>query len=155
MFQILSIILFLKIKCAVLTASKFYLIARFAHFIYVYNILNGLKKQYLINTSKIYFIYILLHIYVAFQTFITFFYVNRRKYWFRANFRLPFFDRFTRFGMSWTRFDYFWKMSVCESVCVFICVSVCVFVKKKFVASVARELMHSIIWNFIFSDIVT
>ena len=30
----------------------------------------------------------------------TFFYVSRRKYWFRANFRFPVFDGFTRFGMS-------------------------------------------------------
>ena len=29
-----------------------------------------------------------------------FFYVNRRKYWFRENFRLPVFDGFTRFGIS-------------------------------------------------------
>ena len=31
---------------------------------------------------------------------ITFFYISRRKYWFRANFRFPVFDGFTRFGMS-------------------------------------------------------
>ena len=30
----------------------------------------------------------------------TFFYVSRRKYWFRANFRFPVFDGFTPFGMS-------------------------------------------------------
>ena len=30
----------------------------------------------------------------------TFFYISRRKYWFRANFRFPVFDGFTRFGMS-------------------------------------------------------
>ena len=32
-------------------------------------------------------------------SFFTFFYINRRKYWFRANFRFPVFDGFTRFGM--------------------------------------------------------
>ena len=48
----------------------------------------------------------------------TFFYINRKKYWLHENFRLPVFDRFTRFRMSWTRFDYFWKMSVCLCVCV-------------------------------------
>ena len=32
--------------------------------------------------------------------FITFFYISRRKYWFRANFRFPVFDGFARFGMS-------------------------------------------------------
>ena len=32
--------------------------------------------------------------------FITFFYINRRKYWFRANFRFPVFDVFTCFGVS-------------------------------------------------------
>ena len=78
--------------------------------------------------------------------FLTFFYIDRRKYWFRANFRFPVFDRFTRFGMSWTRFDYFWKMSVCLSVCVSVCVC-----DKNFVASVARELMHGISRNFILS----
>ena len=31
---------------------------------------------------------------------IAFFYINRRKYWFRANFRFPVFDEITRFGMS-------------------------------------------------------
>ena len=30
----------------------------------------------------------------------TFFYISRRKYWFRANFRFPVFNGFTRFGMS-------------------------------------------------------
>ena len=30
----------------------------------------------------------------------TFFYINRRKYWFRANFRFPVFDGFTPFRMS-------------------------------------------------------
>ena len=65
----------------------------------------------------------------------SFFYKNRRKYWFGGNFRLPVFDRFTRFRMSWTRFDYF-------------CLSIW---DKNFVASVARELLHGISWNFIFS----
>ena len=77
-------------------------------------------------------------------SFITFFYVSWRKYWFRANFRFPVFDGFTRFGMSWTRFDYFWKMSVSLSVCLCVC-------DKNFVASVARELMNRISWNFIFN----
>ena len=31
----------------------------------------------------------------------------RWKYWIRKNFRLPVFDGFTCFEMSWTRFDYF------------------------------------------------
>ena len=31
----------------------------------------------------------------------------RRKYWIRENFRLPVFDGFTCFEMSWTRFDHF------------------------------------------------
>ena len=55
---------------------------------------------------------------------IIFFYKSRRKYWFHENFRFPIFDRFSRFGMSWTWFDYFWKMSVCLSVCVSVCVCV-------------------------------
>ena len=74
-------------------------------------------------------------------------YMSRKKYWFRANFPFPVFDGITRFGMSWTRFDYFWKMSVC--VCVSVCVS-CVW-EKNFVPSVAQELMNRISWNFIFS----
>ena len=36
---------------------------------------------------------------LSFKLF-TFFYVSRRKYWFRANFRFPVFDGFTRCGMS-------------------------------------------------------
>ena len=62
--------------------------------------------------------------------FFTFFYVSRRKYWFRANFRFPVLDGFTRFGMSWTRFDYFWKMSVCLCVCVSVSLCVCVSMTK-------------------------
>ena len=58
---------------------------------------------------------------IYFSFFITFFHISRRKYWFRANFRFLIFDGFTRFGMSWTRFDYFWKMGVCLSVCVSVC----------------------------------
>ena len=30
-----------------------------------------------------------------------------------CKFSLPFFDGFKRFGMPWTRYDYFWKISVC------------------------------------------
>ena len=71
--------------------------------------------------------------------YFTFFYINRRKHWFRQNFRFPVFDGFIRFGISWSRFDYFWKMSVCLCVC-----------DKNFVASVPQELMHRISWNFIF-----
>ena len=73
----------------------------------------------------------------------TFFYISRRKYWFRASFQFPVFDECTCFGMSWTRLNYFWKMSVCLCVCV--CVT------KKFVTSIARELMNWISWNFTFS----
>ena len=42
----------------------------------------------------------------------TFFYINRGKYWFWENFRLPVFDGFTRFEMFWTRFECFWKICV-------------------------------------------
>ena len=63
----------------------------------------------------------------------TFFYINRRMYWFRANFLFPVFDGLTRFRMSWTRFDYFWKISVCMCVC-----------DKNFVASVAQKLIDRI-----------
>ena len=50
--------------------------------------------------------------------FFTFFYKITRKYWFRANFGLSVFVRFTRFRMSWRRYDYFWKNSFCLPVCV-------------------------------------
>ena len=56
----------------------------------------------------------------VFWNFFTFFYISRRKYWFRANFRFPVFDGFTRFGMSWTRFHYFWKISFCLCVSVYM-----------------------------------
>ena len=74
---------------------------------------------------------------------VTFFYLYRRKFWFGQNFWLLVFDKFTRFGTSWSLFDYFWKMSVCLDVCLCVC-------DKNFEASVARQLMHGISWNFIF-----
>ena len=77
--------------------------------------------------------------------FFTLFYVSRRKYWLRANFRFLFLMDL-RFGMSWTRLDYFWKMSV--SVFLYMC-------DKNFGASVAQELMNRISWKFIFRIIPT
>ena len=50
----------------------------------------------------------------------------RRKCWNRENFLLSVFNAFGRFGMSWTRFEYFLEMSVCLSVCLWVCVCVCV-----------------------------
>ena len=86
----------------------------------------------------------------AWYSFIfTFFYINRRKYWFRANFRFSVFDGFTRFGMSWTRFDYFWRMCVCLSVCVSLCVC-----DKNFVTSVARDRINRILLNFLVRVII-
>ena len=43
----------------------------------------------------------------------------RKKYWNRENFWLLVFNGFTRFRMSWTRFHYFYKMSVCvwQKIC--------------------------------------
>ena len=90
--------------------------------------------------------------------FFTFFYVCRRKYWFRKNIWLLVFDGFTRFGMSWTRFHYFWKMSVCLSLCLFVCLSVYLSVclcDKNFVANVTQEQLHWISWNFICNIILT
>ena len=40
----------------------------------------------------------------------------RRKYWNRESSRLPLFNEFARFGRSWTRVLYFYKMSVCLPV---------------------------------------
>ena len=75
----------------------------------------------------------------------TFFYINRRKYWFCPNFWLSVFDGFTRFGIPLSRFDYFWKIYICLSVCLCLCTC-----DKIFVASIARELIHIISWNFRF-----
>ena len=75
---------------------------------------------------------------------ITFFHTNWRKYWFLENFRLSIFDGFMRLRMSWTRFDYFWKMSGCLSVR--LCMCVC---DKNFTASVAQKLRNRISLNFI------
>ena len=62
----------------------------------------------------------------------TFFCINRRKYWFRAKFRLPVFDGFKLLGCSEHDLIISGK---CQSVCV---------CKKHFVASVARELLIKI-----------
>ena len=96
------------------------------------------------------FIYSFIHfmLFSSINKSFTFFCINRRKYSFRKKLRQPVFDKFTRFGMSWTRFDYFWKMSVCLSVCLSVRLCAC---DKNFVASVARELKHRISWNFIFN----
>ena len=59
-----------------------------------------------------------------------FFYVSRRMYWFRANFRFPDFDGFIHFEMSRTRFYYFQKMSICLCVC-----------DKKFMESVTQKVI--------------
>ena len=48
----------------------------------------------------------------------TFFYINRRKYWFHENIRFSVFDAFTRLGISWIWFQCFWKISVCLCVCL-------------------------------------
>ena len=58
--------------------------------------------------------------------FFTFFYISRRKFWFRANFRFPVFDGFTRFGCPVHNLSISGKC---------LCVS-----DKYFVASVAQEL---------------
>ena len=85
------------------------------------------------NKIRFFFFY-----YFFFFFHFTFSYINKRKCWFRKIFWLPTFDGLTRFRMFWTWFEYFWKMSIC------------VYVTKKIVASIARELMQRISWNFIF-----
>ena len=74
---------------------------------------------------------------------IIFFYINRRKYWFCEIFRLPVFDGFTRF---WDVLSKIWLFL--ENICLCVC-------DKNFAASVVRELMHRISWNFISSIILT
>ena len=79
-----------------------------------YNTRIDLAKNYFrhCNNNCTFRIKVLLF-YNTFFFFTTFFCINRRKYWFQENFRHLVFDRFTCFGMSWTRFEFFWKMSVC------------------------------------------
>ena len=62
----------------------------------------------------------------------TFFYINRRKCWFRANFRFPVLMDFD--GCPEHEWDIFGK---CMSFCLCVC-------DKNFVASLARELMNRI-----------
>ena len=117
----------------------------------VINQINMLKKKQMENVWKYDILNAIWFMKITFKSkfaIFIFFYISRKKYWFRANFWFPVFHGFTCFGMSWTRFDYFWKMSVCLSVCVSVCLCVC---DKNFVASVARELMNRISWNFVFS----
>ena len=61
-------------------------------------------------------------------------------------FQFPVFNGFTHFGMFWTRFHYFYKMSV--SLSVFVC-------DTNFVTMLEQKLMGRIEWNFIFSCILT
>ena len=73
----------------------------------------------------------------------TFFYIHKKKVLDSKNFRHSFFDGFTCFEMSWTRFDHFLKISVCLHVCL-----------QNFVDTVSQELMRGNWWNFIFSCIL-
>ena len=63
-----------------------------------------------------------------------------------------------KFSISGFRWIYtFWHVLntiwlFLENVCLSMCLCVC---DKNFVASVARELMHEISWNFIFSILLT
>ena len=63
----------------------------------------------------------------------------RRKYCISENFRHLFFDRFTCFQMSWTRFDRFLE-NVCMNVCLL-----------NFVDIASQELMHGNWWKFLLS----
>ena len=96
-----------------------------------------LSKHFLANVCYFYKTFQSVDFLFIFIIF-TLFYINRRKYWFRANFRFPVFDGFTRFRMSWSRFDYFGKMSDC------LCAT------KNILASIARELTTRISWKFTF-----
>ena len=58
--------------------------------------------------------------------------IQKEKDWNREKVLLPVFDGFTFFGMSWTRFDYFYKISVC-----------------------LQKLMKENAWGYIFSCILT
>ena len=68
----------------------------------------------------------------------TFFYINRRKIWFRENFRLPFLINLHVLGCPEHEVNISGK---CLSVCLCVC-------DKYFVASVARERMNRISWTF-------
>ena len=67
-------------------------------------------------------------------TIFTFFYISRRKYWFRANFLFLILMDLHVLGCPEHDFTMPGK---CLSVCVCVC-------DKNFVASVARELMNRI-----------
>ena len=74
------------------------------------------------------------------KIFFAFFYINRRKYSFRANFPFPVFDGFTHFGCPEDDLTIFGK-------------SLSVYLWQNFLACVVRELLNRISWNFMFSII--
>ena len=91
---------------------KIFWIPKISHFAYYKKI--NLVHSYTCNYRKLCQMHTFYRYYYSFFTFL---YINRRKYWFLASFRLPVFDGFAHFGMSWSRFGCFWKMLVCLSVC--------------------------------------
>ena len=124
---------------------------RFNAFIIRYLYIH-LKFKYVILKSKntfSSFIYLWLLSFWGFSFFIFFFFFFFfffyfffifyiwRKCWNHENFRLPVFNGFTRFRMSWTRFHVFIK-----------CLRVCC---RNFAATVKQKLMNRTAWNFTFS----
>ena len=72
---------------------------------------------------------------------IFFFYFSRKKYWFRKKLKICFLMDLHVLRCSEKRFDCFWKMSVC--------------MWQKNMASIVRELIRRISWNFIVWVILT
>ena len=78
-------------------------------------------------------------------------YSIRRKYWVRENFQSRIFGGFICSGISWTRFDYFWKKSVCLSV---VCSLPDACMLLNFEAILHQKLIDRFLQNFILRDIL-
>ena len=96
---------------------KIFWIPKISHFAYYKKI--NLVHSYTCNYRKLCQMHTFYRYYYSFFTFL---YINRRKYWFLASFRLPVFDGFAH------------DLTISGK-----CLSVCVC-DKNFVASVAIEL---------------
>ena len=92
--------------------------------------MKNFKMSFISYIQSIFFL-LLFKVNVFFHVlFPPFFYINRRKYWFRSNIRFPIFDGFTRFGIPEHNLTIYEK-----------CLCVC---DKNFVVSIAQELINRI-----------
>ena len=81
--------------------------------------------------------------------FFTFFYINRRKCWFCESFWHLVFYGFIHFRMLWTRFYYFWKMSVLEvcTGCIFWAQSKLIFLLPVRPGLLEKITFHLLAWS--------